>query len=301
MSLPVAEKKYLGRYDVDELAYLKKENGNAAISLFTGCGGAAIGISQAGFEVRVMVEWDKAACDTLRFNWTKAGHEEWCDKSISEEKKGKMKRTEEERNEIIAELEKQKADGPRKTGDEKGWYREREPVILQGDITKLSTEEILKAGGLRVGEAALLEGGFPCQGFSTARGRRVVEDPRNKLYEECVRVIRGSLPKTFMLENVRGLISMEKGKILRMICNDLANSGYTIYWKLLDAADYGVPQHRNRIFIIGERNDVLVQLEGMERPQYHIGGERGPINHPKWFEERYPIKTQLSLFDQLKI
>lgn len=268
MSLPVAEKKYLGRYDVDELAYLKKGNGNAAISLFTGCGGAALGLRKAGFEIRVMVEWDKSACETLRINWTKKGLEE-------------------------------NHPGYEDSGKFPDWYQEREPVILQGDITKLSTEEILKAGGLRVGEAALLEGGFPCQGFSLANNSRSMKDPRNRLYEECVRVIRGALPKAFMLENVRGLISMEKGKILRMICNDLANSGYTISWQLLDAADYGVPQHRHRIFIVGERNDVLVApIEG--RAQYHIGGSSGPINHPKWFEERYPTKTQLSLFDQIK-
>lgn len=267
--LPIAPKKYLGRQKFEDVGYLKKGNGNAAISLFTGSGGAALGIRRAGFEVRVMVEWDKYACETLRANWTMKG------------------------------LQENHA-GYEDTGKIPDWYQKREPAILQADITKLSTEEILKAGNLRVGETALLEGGFPCQGFSHAKGHRNVEDPRNRLYEECVRVIRGTLPKAFFLENVPGLVSMEKGKIIRMICNDLANSGYQISWDILNAADYGVPQNRRRVFIIGQRNDVGVMSADSDVPQLHIGGSAGPIQHPDWFEKRYPGKTQLSLFDQIK-
>jgi len=279
MSFPIAEKKYLGRHNFEDVEYLKKGNGNAAISLFTGCGGAALGINQAGFEVRVMVEWDKDACNTLRCNWTLKGIQEMHDgyKIVNERRK------KEGLPPII----------PKR-------IQKREPAILQADITKLSTEEILKAGDLRVGETALLEGGFPCQGFSTAHSGRSMEDPRNRLYEECVRVIRGALPKAFFLENVPGLVSMEKGKIIRMICNDLANSGYQISWDILDACDYGVPQHRKRVIIIGLRNDVGVMLLDSDVSQLHIGGSSGPIKHPKWFEDRYPEKVQGSLFDLIK-
>lgn len=268
MSLPIAEKKYLGRHNFEDVEYLKKGNGNAAISLFTGCGGAALGIRKSGFEVRVMVEWDKSACETLRCNWTMKGLQE---DHVGYQNSGKIP----------------------------DWYQKREPAILQADITKLSTEEILKAGDLRVGETALLEGGFPCQGFSVAHNGRSMKDPRNRLYEECVRVIRGALPKAFFLENVPGLVSMEKGKIVRMICNDLANSGYQISWDILNAADYGVPQNRRRVFIIGQRNDVGVMLEDSDIPQLHIGGSAGPIKHPKWFEDKYPEKVQGSLFNLL--
>lgn len=255
--LGIIEKKYLGERDIDEIGYLRKDyKPLTCISLFTGCGGAALGLRKAGFEIRVMVEWDKSACETLRINWTRAGLK----KHLGYAKSGKLP----------------------------DWYQEREPAILNADITQLSVDDILKAGSLRVGEATLLEGGFPCQGFSTARGRRNVDDPRNRLYEECVRVIRGTLPKTFFLENVPGLVSMEKGKIIRMICNDLANSGYDVNWDIHDAANYGVPQHRKRVLIIGSRNDVLIYLEGMEKPQLHIGGQAGQIHYPRWFEDKYP-------------
>lgn len=258
MSLPVAEKKYLGRVDLKDLSYLKKSTPPfTCLSLFSGCGGAALGIHDAGFEVRAFVEWEKAACDTLRINWV---------------------------------------------GKEKTVKQKRDPAILNVDITKLSAEDLLKAADLRLGEATILEGGFPCQGFSFANSRHNNDDhttdKRNLLYLELVRILRGTLPKTFMLENVPGLISMEKGKVIRMICNDLANSGYNVNWELLNAADYGVPQNRKRIFIIGERNDVLI-LKG-DTPQFHIAGAVGSIKHPDWFLKKYPTQTQLSLFDELK-
>lgn len=266
-----AEKKYIGEFDFKEIRYLRKDyKPLTCISLFTGCGGAALGIRKAGFEIRVMVEWDKSACETLKINWTEEGLQKF---HLGYSKSGKFP----------------------------DWYQKREPAILQADITKLSVEELLKAGNLRVGEATLLEGGFPCQGFSHARGKRIVDDPRNRLYEECVRVIRGALPKTFLLENVPGLVSMEKGKIIRMICNDLANSGYSVNWDIHNACDYGVPQNRRRVFIIGNRNDVLVNIDGMQKTQLHIGGAPGPIHNPKWFEDKYPGATQLSLFSEVNL
>lgn len=257
---------YLGRFDYDQLTYLRKDAAPfTCISLFSGCGGMDLGTHEAGFETRVMVEWDKSACDVLRLNWT----------------------------------------GPGRTVEQ-----EREPAILEEDIIKLPTHRILEAAGLRVGEATLLTGGFPCQGFSTARSGRNKDDytydDRNMLYKECVRVIREALPKTFVLENVKGLISMEKGRVIRMICDDLAAVGYNVTWDLLDAADYGVPQHRERVFFLGERVDVLA-LSG-DRVQFHIGGERGKVRHPVWFEAGVPksrweranrqLAGQLSLFQQ---
>lgn len=270
MSLEPAEKKYMGRFDLDDLAYVQKNWPKmTCISLFSGAGGAALGISQAGFEVRAFVEWEKAACDTLRLNWTREG------------------------------VAKHKHIAPYGS---QWWHQEREPAIIQGDIRKISAEEILKAADLRIGECTLLEGGFPCQGFSFANSARDgadhTKDERNTLYLELIRVVRGTLPKTIMLENVKGLIYMEKGKVLRMICNDIAQSGYNVSWQLLDAADYGVPQHRERIFIMAERNDMLRYTGDV--PQLHIAGHIGTITHPDWFLKKFPEKTQLSLFDKLK-
>jgi DNA-cytosine methyltransferase len=166
------------------------------------------------------------------------------------------------------------------------WYQKREPAILQADITKTSTAEILAAGGLQVGEASLLEGGFPCQGFSTA-GARIINDPRNKLYKECVRVIREALPRIFFLENVPGLVSMAKGRIIRQIVKDLAGCGYNISWDILDACDYGVPQHRKRVFINGLRKDVAIFRKN-GRMELHMGACPGTEHHPDWFLKKYP-------------
>jgi site-specific DNA-cytosine methylase len=322
VSLPPSEKVYYGRHKIEELHYLTPEFAQkhpTAISLFTGAGGAALGVRQAGFEVRVMVEWEKAAVSTLKANWTQAGHDAWIDRQITEIRsfetrypsghRGNYKKGEKwsgpnrksDRDALVGTLQKWKAQGWGRKGRKGGWWQPREPAILHADITQLSTADILKAGDLRVGEATILEGGFPCQGFSMANNNRGMHDARNFLYLECVRVIREALPRTFLLENVPGLISMEKGKIIRMIVNDLANSGYQVNWDVLNAADYGVPQHRKRVFIIGQRNDVMVFPNHGDAcvPQLHIGGAAGPFQHPSWFEGKYPEKTQLSLFDAL--
>lgn len=118
------------------------------ISLFTGAGGAALGIRQAGFEVRVMVEWDKAACDTLRMNWVDRP-DDWREILAAEEKAYRRKRS--WRNKTYATPHY--------------WWQERPPAILQADLTKTTTAEILAAAELEVGEATILEGGFRVRGF----------------------------------------------------------------------------------------------------------------------------------------
>ena len=247
--------KYLGRFSENKLRYLwPGSKPFTAISLFSGCGGAALGVMQAGFDVRVFVEIDKYACQTLRRNWTD--------------------------------------DLGKRTVPKK--YRKWQgiPAIIQEDITKVSTSQILKAAKLRVGEVSLLEGGFPCQGFSTASTKRdknnYKKDKRNFLYLECVRVIREALPKTFFLENVPGLVSMENGRVIRMIIDDLSKCGYTINWDILNAANYGVPQNRKRVFILGKRVD-LMELNG-KKVICHIGAVKGGVTHPAWFLKKYDRK-----------
>jgi DNA (cytosine-5)-methyltransferase 1 len=234
-----------------------------AISLFSGAGGAALGVNAAGFEVRAFVEWEKAACDTLRGNWTREGFLAWGHK-------------------------------PKQWGKEP-WHQKREPAILNVDITKLTTETLLQAADLRVGECSLLEGGFPCQGFSLANSRRNVRDhksdKRNELYLECVRIIREAQPRSFFLENVPGLVSMEKGAVIRMIARDLAECGYQIDWNIINAANYGVPQHRLRVIIVGSRNDVAA-MRSDGSLEYHMGDHAGPIRHPSWYVKRYKIELE---------
>lgn len=99
-------------------------------------------------------------------------------------------------------------------------------------------------------------GGFPCQGFSIANMNRSPEDSRNRMYLELLRVIRDKQPKYFLAENVKGLTNIDKGKVLEMILGDFESAGYRVKHKVLDAADYGVPQHRQRVIFIGVRNDI---------------------------------------------
>lgn len=121
--------------------------------------------------------------------------------------------------------------------------------IILGDITKISSDEI----PAKRGEVDLVIGGFPCQGFSIANKNRNIGDERNFLYREMLRVIKDKNPKFFIAENVKGILSLQKGKVIQMIIKDFESLGYKVDIKLLNAADYGVPQQRERVIIIGNR------------------------------------------------
>jgi len=101
----------------------------------------------------------------------------------------------------------------------------------------------------------LILGGFPCPGFSSA-GPRLLDDPRNFLYIHYIRALTQSQPKFFIAENVKGLMTMARGQVLEQIIEDFTACGYQVQAKLTNARDYGVPQLRERVFIIGVRNDV---------------------------------------------
>ncbi|WP_460220077.1 DNA cytosine methyltransferase [Psychroserpens sp. MEBiC05023] len=118
--------------------------------------------------------------------------------------------------------------------------------IVLGDITKIPSSDIPN-------DFDILLGGFPCQGFSIANIKRSMKDERNFLYKEMLRVIKDKRPKYFLAENVKGLLSMQKGKVIEMIINDFQEIGYDVDYRLLRASDYGVPQHRERVVIIGNR------------------------------------------------
>ena len=118
--------------------------------------------------------------------------------------------------------------------------------IVFGDITKIKSSEMPD-------DIDLVIGGFPCQGFSVANTKRSMKDERNFLYKEMLRVIKDKKPKFFVAENVKGILSMEKGKVIEMIKKDFESLGYKVDARLLNAAEYGVPQARERVVIIGNR------------------------------------------------
>lgn len=195
----------------------------SAISLFSGAMGLDLGIEAAGFKIRACLEMDNSAVATIR------------------------------RNTSI-------------------------PVINK-DINNVSANEILTIAGLKKEEVCLIVGGPPCQAFSTAGKQRGLSDFRGNVILQYLRIISEIKPKYFILENVRGLLSAklndvpedyyeynnikhEKGSVLVFLTDQFKKLGYNISYALLNAANYGVPEKRERVIIIG-----------------HIG-ERIPIPSP---------------------
>lgn len=118
--------------------------------------------------------------------------------------------------------------------------------IYQGDIKTWHPETDLS-------KATVMIGGPPCQGFSLARGLRFVDDPRNNLYEEFIRLIARFQPEWVVMENVTGITNIGKGSILRQIYEDFNEAGYWLDHRVINMADYGVPQARKRTIFVGSR------------------------------------------------
>lgn len=104
-------------------------------------------------------------------------------------------------------------------------------------------------------QADIVLGGFPCPGFSEA-GPRLVDDKRNFLYLHFIRCLMQTQPKIFVAENVKGMTTLGKGEVFKQIVQDFTAAGYRVYHKLLNSAEYGVPQIRERVILVGVRNDI---------------------------------------------
>ena len=109
-----------------------------------------------------------------------------------------------------------------------------------GDATELKTEELP--------DFDFLVGGFPCQAFSNAGKKRGFDDTRGTLFFEIARVLKDKRPRYFLLENVRGLLSHNKGKTFQTILEVLSDLGYELQWTLLNSKDFGVPQRRESLY-----------------------------------------------------
>ncbi len=130
--------------------------------------------------------------------------------------------------------------------------------VYHGDIAKLSVDECLSMAGLKPGELDVFDGSPPCQGFSTA-GKRIMDDPRNQLFREYVRLLRGLRPKVFVMENVSGMVKGKMRLIFVDILRELKASGYRVSARLLNAMYFGVPQSRQRMIFIGVRDDLGIE------------------------------------------
>ena len=207
------------------------------VSLFSGAGGHDIGLEKAGFTTLACVEKDASALRTLRTN----------------------------RESLGLDTE----------------YFE--------DVTAISGEDLLTAAGLGVGELELLSGGPPCQPFSTAGARQSVLDARGNLFGRYLELVGEIQPRFFVLENVRGLLSaalrhrpldqrgadhpeLEPEERLGSLLNDAIlpalqeSLGYQVTFGLVNAADYGVPQVRQRVLFIGSRDHELGSGPGAGQP-----------------------------------
>lgn len=158
-------------------------NGPTVLELFTGCGGLALGFKRAGYRTALCVEWDAAACQTVRRNLTER-------------------------------------------------------------VAQCAIQEIE-----HFPKADVVAGGPPCQGFSNL-GERVPSDPRNQLWRQFVRAVLDAQPRVFLLENVPPLLRSQEFVEFRKLMTD---AGYGVEGRVLNAADYGVPQTRKRAIVIGVR------------------------------------------------
>jgi DNA (cytosine-5)-methyltransferase 1 len=138
-----------------------------------------------------------------------------------------------------------------------------EPVKNWGDITKINADDLP--------DFDCLVGGFPCQAFSIAGLRRGFEDTRGTLFFDLARILQAKRPRLFVFENVKGLLSHDSGNTFRTIIASVAELGYDCQWQVLNSKDFGVPQNRERVIIVGH-------LRGTPRPQVFPIGDTEEVH-----------------------
>lgn len=162
--------------------------------------------------------------------------------------------------------------------------------FIHGDISRYTTDDILKEAGLKRGEVDVVTGGPPCQPFSTAGKRGGLQDYRSKALVEYIRFIKEARPKVFVMEEVTGILNSrlvhvpikERGKrplrpeeqpgsLWKVVLSSLQETGYKITWGVLNAADFGAPQERERVIVVGFRPDIKAS-PSLPHPQYSRRG-----------------------------
>jgi DNA (cytosine-5)-methyltransferase 1 len=132
-----------------------------------------------------------------------------------------------------------------------------EAIADNRPIEEVDAAEIRQRLGLAPGELDVLVGGPPCQGFSINAPERFLDDPRNKLFRQYAKFLAEFRPKTFVFENVPGLLSLGDGKVFRLIQREFAKLGYRLSFRILFAAHYGVPQERWRLILLGTQRGTV--------------------------------------------
>ncbi len=133
--------------------------------------------------------------------------------------------------------------------------------VICGDISKIDTAIIP--------DSDIILGGFPCQGFSLS-GPRKIDDSRNILYKHYVKIVAEKQPLAFVGENVKGLLTMGNGEIMEAIIEDFSACGYDVFYQLLNAKKFGVPQDRERVIICGFRKDLQIHNFKIAQPDIPV-------------------------------
>ncbi|HEY1801370.1 MAG TPA: DNA (cytosine-5-)-methyltransferase, partial [Terriglobales bacterium] len=145
-------------------------------------------------------------------------------------------------------------------GMDLGFIQAGHTIIWANDIWKDAVEtyrrnlgnhivcdDISAMDAATIPDGDIVIGGFPCQGFSLANRKRNTSDERNFMYLEFRRIVSEKKPRYFLAENVKGILSLDSGKVFEQILQDFSEIGYRIRHEVLNAADYGVPQRRERV------------------------------------------------------
>lgn len=127
-----------------------------------------------------------------------------------------------------------------------------------GDITKIDENQIP--------DHDILFGGFPCQPFSIIGQMKGLNDTRGTLFFDIARIIEAKKPKAFILENVKQLVGHDQGKTLKIIIQSLKDLGYHVQYSVLNALDYGLPQKRERVVLVGHRESIMFTFPNPEKP-----------------------------------
>lgn len=184
-------------------------------------------------------------------------------------------------------------------------YMENHPntEVVVGDVRQVCERNLKKLLGLKVGELDLLAGGPPCQGFSVNAPIRALDDSRNHLFKDFLRVAATLMPKAILIENVPGIVQLGQGTVVEQIYKELESLGYSVSHRILFAGHYGVPQMRFRTIFIGAKKKKGLKIEFPE-PEYNAkavanfaGAKELCINVPPLFASA--LKDHTSVWDAI--
>ena len=168
--------------------------------------------------------------------------------------------------------------------------------VLCEPVEELANKDLLKMLNLKQGELDLLSGGYPCQSFSYAGKRLGLNDIRGTMFYYYAKILEQLKPKMFLAENVKGLVSHDGGKTLTTMIGVFEEIGYKVQYKVLNAWDYGVAEKRERVVIVGIRNDLNIEFTYPKPHDYKPVLRDALKNVPKSEGATYP-QSKKEVFD----